>query len=739
MTTDESNPGVLAIDPPRFPNATDPITPYPAPSPGIHYVGLRQAAFDIPLARDPTRQNATKGIGDPPLNADYESIIVMVNDEPISTQFVAPADRNEPFYFNLPQSVLNEGLNDVKLRYQRGSGNFTDSKELGVQYHRNLPGGNEVPGTGDHPALDIAFASQLGNPPLIGIEELTNGLVKLILDYPFKRPHDRIKLEINNVPFFFTVQPGEEGKPYVITLTLEMYNTLQKPSTLSINYTVTDQLGNPTHLRRWSKKITAEVDPVDGELSVMGARVASVQYWANKGGSRYITALDVRTGRPLRARWRYEGATEEVATAHFDDTQPERLLHVRYGARSVAIKPANFYGNGLCDLNNFSLAHSAFVALQDNGKLTAWGLSASGGSLPASIIPIRDVIEVVWSSMAFAVLRANGSVMAWGNPITGGEVPQAIAVLSDIRRICSGGQAIAALRADSSVVAWGNPACGGLVPAAISQLKNIRQVSTSGAAFAVQLADGSVRAWGEALRGGLVPADIARLTNIAEVVNNHDAFAALCTDGSVVAWGSEAAGAKLPVSISNVVRIISAGYAFVAHLDSGHVVAWGRPDWGGSAPASILALDNIIDVVGAGYAFAAILTDYRVVAWGDSAQGGVVPASIAALRNIVQLATTNGAFAALCADGTVVTWGNPVWGGDSSRVANQLVNVVAIYSNAEAFVALASDGRVVTWGLAGSGGNSDAVRDELFRQVSYLAPAVSQGMAGNTVAESGAE
>lgn len=738
MAIETSDADVLAIDPPRIPKATDPINPHPDPQPGLYYIGLSQAAFDRPLARDPTRQNATLVLADPIAGDSYETNTLLVNEIKVSSKYVAPEDQNKVVQHDLPQAELNEGLNVLKLQYQRGSGNITDSKELGVQYHRNLPGGNDVPGTGDHPALDIRFSSELGDPPLIGYDELTRG-VPLILDYPFKRPDDKIKLEINNVPFYFTVLPGEEGKPYIITLTMEMYVELGFPWELTCNFTVTDQLGNPTHLRRWSKKITAEVDPVDGELSVMGARGASIQYWANKGGSRYITALDVRTGRPLRARWRYEGDTEEVATAHFDDTSPGRLLHVRYGARSVAINPANFYGNGLCDLNNYSLAHSALVALQDNGKLTAWGLSASGGSLPVSIIPIRDVIEVVWSSMAFAVLRTNGSVMAWGNPITGGEVPREIAVLRDIRRICSGGQAIAALRADSSVVAWGNPASGGQVPAVISQLKNIRQVSTSGAAFAVRLSDGSVRAWGEALRGGSVPADIARLTNIAEVVNNHDAFAALCTDGSVVTWGHQESGGKLPVSLSNVDRIISAGYAFVAHLASGRLVAWGRPDWGGSAPASILALDNIIDVVGAGYAFAAILTDYRVVAWGDSAQGGVVPASIAELRNIMQLAATNGAFAALCADGKVVTWGNPVWGGDSSRVANQLVSVVAIYSNAEAFVALTSDGRVVTWGLAGSGGNSDAVRDELFRQVSYLAPAVSQGVASNTVAEAEAE
>ncbi|MFJ4251536.1 hypothetical protein SAMN04488483_2683 [Pseudomonas helmanticensis] len=727
MSAKDTEPGVLAINPPRIPNATDPITPYPPPLPGVYYVGLAQSAFTLSLTRDPTRKNAALVLADPlsddPAN-QYETLALRVNNTQVSSQYVEPEDQNGIVQAQLPQAELNEGLNILELRYIRASGNFNDSRKLGIQYHRNLPGGNDVPGTGDHPDLHLDFASQLGSPPVIGPEEFANGLVRLNLDYPFKRAYDTIKFEINNVPFFFTVQPGEENKPFVIIVTMEMYVSAGKPGVLTVSYTVTDQLGNPTHLRRWSRRISATVDPVDGELDVMGARVAAVQYWANKGASRYITALDARTGKPLRARWRYEGETQEVATAHFDDLHPEHPLHVRYGGRSVTIRPANFFGNGFCDLDNFNLAHSAFVALKDDGNVFTWGVPDNGGRT----VSISDVSVVAWSMAAFAALKRDGSVVAWGNSVLGGEVPAPIAARRDIRRLCTAGQAIAALTNDNSVVAWGVPANGGQVPANIAALKTIRNIRASATAFTVQLTDGSLMAWGDASRGGVVPADIARLRNIAEVVNNHDSFAARLTNGTVVAWGNPDSGGQLISPLSNVARIISAGYAYVAHLDNGQIKTWGRPDWGGAAPASILALHNIIDIVGAGYAFAAILDDYRVVAWGNPDHGGEVPRAIGELRNVVQLAATNGAFAALCADGSVVTWGNSVWGGDSALVSKRLKDVVAIYSNSEAFVALTRTGVVITWGLAESGGHDTAAEYELLEEISYSASTVAQGI-----------
>lgn len=730
MSEKDAESGVLAITPPRLPNATDPIIPYPSPSPGVYYIGLAQSAFTQPLTRDPTRQNAALVLADPlpeePANL-YETLALWLNNTQVSSQYVAPDDQNKIVPAQLPQAELNEGLNILKLRYHRASGNFTDSQELGIQYHRNLPGGNEVPGTGDHPNLKIDFSPQLGTPPVVGPEELANGLVQLTLDYLFKRAYDRIKLEINNVPFFFTVQPGEENKPFVITVTMEMYVSAGKPEVLNFNYTVTDQLGNPTHLRRWSRRISTTVDPVDGELYVMGARVAAVQFWANKGASRYITALDARTSKPLRARWRYEGETQEVATAHFDDLHPERPLHVRYVAQSLTLRPANFFGNGFCDLDNSSIAHSAFLALKDDGKAVTWGVPENGGS-PVSI---SNVIAVAWSMAAFAALKRDGSVVAFGNPQLGGQVPASIAARRDIRQLCTAGQAIAALTHDNSVVAWGVSVNGGQVPENIAALKNIRNIWASATAFIVQLTDGSLRAWGDSLRGGEIPPDIARLRNIAEVVNNHDSVAARLTNGTVVAWGHPDSGGQLTSPLSNVVRIISAGYAYVAHMDNGQIKTWGRPEWGGNAPASILALHNIIDIVGAGYAFAAILDDYRVVAWGDPEQGGEVSTEIAELRNVVQLAATNGAFAALCADGCVVTWGNSLWGGDSTRVAKRLKNVVAIYSNSEAFVALTKDREVITWGLAGSGGYDAEAEYKLLEEISYADWTTSQGVTSN--------
>ncbi|MHA3735195.1 RCC1 domain-containing protein [Pseudomonas sp. Eth.TT006] len=728
MSMENGESGALVIYPPRSPNATDPIVPYPNPAPGVHYVGMPQSAFTAPLTRDPTRQNAAVILADPIAGEPYETLVLRLNDRDIVRQFVPPQDQNSIVQLHLPQAEVDEGLSVLQLRYQRGSGNFEDSVPLGLQYHRNLPGGNNVPGTGDHPALKIDWAPQSDEPPHFGADEFNNGQVQLTLDYPYKRPYDTLKVELNNVPFYFQVQPGEEHRPYVIVVSLQMYIAAGKPAALNAAYTVTDQLGNTTDKRRWSKKVFATVDPLDAELHVLGARVAAIQYWANKGASRYLSAIDRKTFSSLTARWRYEGDNDDVATAQFDDIHPDRFLHVRYGAQNVTVRPANFFGNGYCNLDNYNEPHSAFAALNDDGTITSWGVQTNGGS-PVSVSGVKTV---AWSLAAFAALKNDGSVVAWGDPRYGGQVPANIAGLRDIKQLFTGGRAIAALRNDNSVVAWGEAANGGTVPAAIGALKNIRAVYGSATAFVAHLTDGSVRAWGDAVRGGVLPASIANLRNIVEVVNNHDAFAARLSDDSVVAWGFPGSGGTVPQRIDNVSRIVSAGYAFAAHLESGHVRTWGKSNWGGTAPAAILALDNIVDIVGAGYAFAAILSDRRVVAWGDPDQGGVVPTKIAALRNIVQLAATNGAYAALCADGSLVTWGNAVWGGDSSQVTKRLKNVVAIYSNSEAFVALTATGNVITCGLRGSGGFDSAAEYELMEEISYLSSMTSQYVRSET-------
>lgn len=730
MGIEQPGADVSALFPPYFPLAKKDVIP-PPPETGPAF-GLSISDFDIPLLRDATRQNATPVSVDPvQIDPTVKSMTVYlyINNQEVDSKYVTGADLNEKLDLKAPQSNFREGVNKAWLIYSLDSGNTSKSPELTLLYSRKVPGGNTEP-----LVLHIDFSSQLGDPPRIGPDDLSNGVI-LEISYDNQKPYDELMMDVNGAVYSFTVQPSEVGKPYIVIFTMEMYIALGKPSALTFLFTVIDQLNNATYRRTWSNTIRAAVDPVDARLHVMGARAAAVQFWANKGASRFITAIDKTTQIPLRARWRYDGDINEVAAAHFDDTHPERLLHVRYGTQSVVIRPANFFGNGFCNLENHNEDHSAFVAVRDNGTIKAWGNSDNGGELPDPNTPPGDVTAVAWSMAAFAALRHDGSVVAWGDPGLGGKVPPLIAGLRDIRHLCTAGQAIAALRANNSVVAWGVGVNGGLIPDNIGQLKNIRHICATATAFAVHLADGSVRTWGDVTRGGSVPAAIGRLTNIAEVINNHDAFAARLTDGSVVAWGNDSTGGLLPENLNHVARIISAGYAFVAHLESGHVKAWGRPDWGGSAPASILALDNIIDVVGAGYAFAALLDDHRVVAWGDSSQGGVVPTEIAMLRNIVQLATTNGAFAALCSDGTVVTWGNRVWGGDSSLVSKRLKKVVAIYSNSEAFVALTEDRSIVTWGLAGSGGYNTTVEYDLLEEVSYLASTTSQNVAGGLSTE----
>lgn len=265
MTSDQPETGLLINFPLKFAGATPDVIVNPAPPAGVPVEGLPQASFKEVVKRDRNRENAVQAIVDPPTGGVYLNIALYMKGprdsvrQLIERKPVKPAEQNDPVYFDVYQSLFEDGVHVFTYDVERASGNSGPSTESWALYHRDLPGGNDVPGTGPHPNLAISLPAELGEPPRIGKEEMDAG-VPCTLSYIFRRAYDQVTLELNRYRFYFTVQPEQVGKPYVITITREMFELAGNSPRFAISYTVVDQLNNPTDKRRWSKVIEADVD-----------------------------------------------------------------------------------------------------------------------------------------------------------------------------------------------------------------------------------------------------------------------------------------------------------------------------------------------------------------------------------------------------------------------------------------------------------------------------------------------
>jgi YVTN family beta-propeller protein len=272
MTAIQSTPGILVIYPPQIPGATTPVISDPPSAPGTALIGLPQSIFTQTATRDGTLAAAVKVRIDPPAHdgKGYDAMSLWLDGVMLESKPIPSSDWDKVAFFDLFESLLRDGrINTLTYKIHRASENERESEPLLILYSRELPGGNDVPGTGDHPGLDISLPAELGDPPLIGKDEVDKG-VPVTLFYPFMKAYDKVSLELNRERFTFTLQPGEEGKPYVITITRAMFEQASSHPQFPISYTVVDQLNNPTHKRRWSRIIKADVDLERATLKAPG-------------------------------------------------------------------------------------------------------------------------------------------------------------------------------------------------------------------------------------------------------------------------------------------------------------------------------------------------------------------------------------------------------------------------------------------------------------------------------------
>ncbi len=248
----------LVLYPATIALATNGVISDPAPPAGVPVQGAPLGIFKEVTRANGTLASAVKVLVDPPLDTGlYVEITLWLNGVQNGP---AQSVVDEIMTFDLFQSDLRDGaINVIQYKLKNHAGNISESTELWALYSATLPGGNNVPGTGEHPALAISLPAELGNPASIGKDEVDKGVL-LTFDYPYRKAHDTITYEINRERFTYTVKPDEVDKPVSVLIDRAKFEMIGSLENCPFSYTVVDQLLNATHQRRWSKPIYANID-----------------------------------------------------------------------------------------------------------------------------------------------------------------------------------------------------------------------------------------------------------------------------------------------------------------------------------------------------------------------------------------------------------------------------------------------------------------------------------------------
>ncbi|MFH0025143.1 hypothetical protein ACFZAC_26630 [Pseudomonas fluorescens] len=252
------NDEALVLYPATIALATNGVISDPAPPAGVPVQGVPLGIFKEVTRANDTFAAAVKVLVDPPLDTgQYVEITLWLNGVQNGP---AQSVVDEIMTFDLFQSDLRDGaINVIQYKLKNHAGNISESTELWALYSATLPGGNNVPGTGDHPALAISLPAELGNPPSIDKDEVDKGVL-LTFDYPYRKAHDTITYEINRERFTYTVKPDEVDKPVSVLIDRAKFEMIGSLENCPFSYTVVDQLLNATHNRRWSTLIFANID-----------------------------------------------------------------------------------------------------------------------------------------------------------------------------------------------------------------------------------------------------------------------------------------------------------------------------------------------------------------------------------------------------------------------------------------------------------------------------------------------
>eukprot|EP00945_MAST-04E_sp_MAST-4E-sp1_P005506 g5506.t1 len=361
---------------------------------------------------------------------------------------------------------------------------------------------------------------------------------------------------------------------------------------------------------------------------------------------------------------------------------------------------------------------SAFAVLSITGSVTmVWGNPEHGGAMPTP--PPTGVVDIFANPYAFVALQADGGVVAWGDRKFGGFIPpERYALLTggnySVHTIVPSTFSFAALKSvngsllNSTVVPWGYAEYGGDL---ILQDCNPHELDATN----ILCSNTTVVGLG---------------MGIQRLVSNGYAYLAFKAHGEIISFGFREYGGNCDKKFTRtsnnpddaIDRIVPSFANFVAITKGGRAISCGYENWGwdNNGHAKDKVQKDVVDVVATDGAFAALMKDKTVVTWGKETGGGDSRQVKNRLKNIKKVVANMLSFVALKEDGTVVTWGNKFAGGDVESpvqrcyvryrrsmngnvlvhiwVRLMVVTIEEIYAGSEAFVAIRKDQGMITWG-----------------------------------------
>lgn len=256
----------LAFYPPRIVAATEGVISEKVPKPPeVPVQGVPLSLFEeVRNAHGVLAGAVTLRIDSIPADADYPNDIDEVswwlNGNRMEGVAINPANRDDVLFFNVfLDDLLDTVTNEILYKTRRPSGNETPSTALWVLCSKTLPGGNDVPGTGAHPGLQLSLPAELGSPALIGKEEVEAGVLATYT-YSHMKAYDTITLDINGEQFTVKLDPDDVGESFSALIDRTMFEWVGSLENCPFRFRVRDQLGNFTHNHRWSGIIYANID-----------------------------------------------------------------------------------------------------------------------------------------------------------------------------------------------------------------------------------------------------------------------------------------------------------------------------------------------------------------------------------------------------------------------------------------------------------------------------------------------
>ena len=348
---------------------------------------------------------------------------------------------------------------------------------------------------------------------------------------------------------------------------------------------------------------------------------------------------------------------------------------------------AGFSGNVDGPVVELAAGDGFTVALQENGKVVAWGYNLEGEStVPEGLPPIKAI--AVGHTHALA-LTNQGKLVAWGdNSYSQTGIP---ANLGNIKAIAAGRSHNLVLKDDGTVEAWGYDTNGQLIVP--PGLKDVRSIAARSDLSVALTNDNQVICWGYQAESLVTPPTTKK---IMKVVTGGAHLVALLEDSTIMTWGDCSSGqCNTPQDLGKVVDIAAGNAHTAVVLADGTVRAWGdNSAYQTSVPAG---LTNVASVC-AGSAHTVVLKKDGTVAWGNYS----VPKDFDHLRTI---SASHNYVLGLREDSTVVVWGEvsgvlaSPWAVDS--LPPNLKGIVAISAGTNNAVAINKAGDALGWGFGG--------------------------------------